>query len=360
MLAEMLRERNLPPLRSREEMVEILQREEYGFLPEIEWGVSIGEPEVINNFMSAASVVIDKVPFTITTPNGSHTFPLYRMLHNDGKKRPFFININFHDMDKGFYFPAEIIADNGEFDVLFFNYTDVTSDDNDFTNGVAPLLLPEGRKQDTDCGKLVMWAWAAMRVMDYAETLPGLDLENAAVIGHSRLGKTALITSMLDTRFKFAFSNNGGCSGDSLARGSLGQKNPPEKWEPTNKGESIDFMLKAFPFWFCKNYLKYKETNCGSEFDQHYLLASIAPRYVYVASASMDIWADPESQQLCCLAASEAWDSVGLKGFIHNNKILEPGQALQEGRVGYHKRYGMHFLSYHDWNLYMQYINKHK
>ena len=360
MLKELLKERNLPPLRTREEMVELLQREEYGYLPKVEWGISVGEPEVINWSISAASVVIDKVPFTVTTPNGSHTFPLYRMLHNDQKKRPFFININFHDIDKGFYFPAEIIADNGGFDVLFFNYTDVTSDDDDFLNGVAPLLLPNGRENDTDCGKLMMWAWTAMRVMDYAETLSCLDLENAAVIGHSRLGKTALITSMLDTRFKFAFSNNAGCSGDALARGSLGQNNPPIKWEPTTKGESIEFMTKTFPFWFCKNYLKYAENNCGDDFDQHYLLASIAPRYVYVASASMDMWADPESEQLCCLAASVAWEQEGLKGFIHNDKFLEPNEALQEGRVGYHKRYGMHFLSYHDWQRFMEYINKHK
>lgn len=359
MLNEMLEKRKLPPLRSRKEMVEILQREEYGYLPEVEWGIGTGEPELINNFISGGSVVMDKIPFTVTTPNGSHTFSLYRMMHNDQKKRPFFININFHDMDKGFYFPAEIIADNSGFDVLYFNYTDVTSDDGDFTTGVAPLLLPNGRQTNTDCGKLMMWAWTAMRVMDYAETLPNLDLNNAAVIGHSRLGKTALITSMLDTRFKFAFSNNAGCSGDSLSRGSRGYENPPEKWLPTTAGESISFMTEVFPFWFCKNYLKYKDTNCSDEFDQHYLLASIAPRYVYVASASMDMWADPESQQLCCLAASKAWEREGLKGFVHNDKFLEPGEALQDGHIGYHKRNGMHFLSYHDWVRYMEYMDKH-
>ena len=37
-----------------------------------------------------------------------------------------------------------------------------------------------------------------MRVMDYALTLPGTDADNVAILGHSRLGKTALVTAMMD------------------------------------------------------------------------------------------------------------------------------------------------------------------
>ncbi len=364
MLKEMVETRKLPPLKSREEMLDILLREEYGFLPFEKAEFSIGGADEGDNRyggiearLCGGDVNIDAVPFTITTEHGSHTFPLYRMLNNDGKKRPFFISIGFHAFHEGFYMPAEMLADGG-FNVLHFNYKDVTSDDGDFSNGIAPLLLPEGQKKGNDAGKIAMWSFAARRIMDYAETLPQLDLDNAAVCGHSRLGKTALLTGALDTRIKFVFSNDSGCSGAALSRGNSGLKT--ETLRGHNLGETIRAIYDHFPFWFCKNYQKHTQLNYGFNFDQHYLLASIAPRYAYVASASLDTWADPVSEQLCCVAASEAWEKENLTGFIHNDKLLEPGECLHEGNIGYHLRYGKHFFSIHDWQRYMEYINKHK
>ena len=68
---------------------------------------------------------------------GSHTFPVHRLLHQDGKKRPVivFINIDKHVPDK--YFPIEEITEQ-EFDIITYCYTDITSDDGDFTTGIAP------------------------------------------------------------------------------------------------------------------------------------------------------------------------------------------------------------------------------
>ena len=357
MLDEMLAQRNLPPFKSREEMKEILLREEYGYMPDVPFTAETGEVKEIEGRFDCGNVVLSKVDMTITTEFGSHTFTIRRLLHRDGKKHPFIVFMNFAPLVPSMYYPAEIISEHNV-DVLSFCYTDVATDDDDFTNGLAKILMPEGRNSDTACGKIMLWAFTAMRVLDYAETIDTLDMNNCGVLGHSRLGKTALVAGMLDTRFKFVISNNAGCAGDSLAKGGLGQTGTKGKWG--KNGETIDAICERFPFWFCNNYKKYRKDNYSDDFDQHYLLATIAPRYVYVASSDMDDWADPVSQQLCCLAAGKLWEEeYGLTGFVHNDRIAEVGESFPEGHVGYYLRKGCHFLSYHNWLEYIRFINMH-
>lgn len=356
MLEELLLSRNLPPLRTREEMMEILQREEYGYLP-AKGDFSAGEPQIIEARFAGSTCPMDKLPFTVCNEKGSHTFPLYRLMHNDGKKHPVIIYMNFHPLDASFYFPAELIAES-QFDVLGFNYKDATSDNFDFTTGVAPLLggFPSGPSAP---GKIAMWAWTAMRVMDYAETLPTLDTTNAAIAGHSRLGKTALYAGMMDERFKFVLSSDAGCSGDNLAIGGTGRLNTEDRYMP-GVGESIRAILNNFSYWFCNNYKKYYDGNLPVGFDQHYLLASIAPRYVCVAAENGDPWYDRQSQQLCCLAAGKMWENMGLSGYVHDDRFHETGgDKLLDGHVGFTMRAGSHFMSYRTWMGFMEFIEKH-
>jgi hypothetical protein len=94
-------------------------------------------------------------------------------------------------------------------------------------------------------------------------------------------------------------------------------------------------ITKNFPYWFCKKYRTYAEKNFSETFDQHFILAAIAPRYVMVGSCDLDAWADPISQQLCALAASEAWEHAGFTGLSGSDHYLQPGEALLDGHVGY-------------------------
>jgi len=304
---------------------------------------------------------------TVTTKYGSHTFPIQRMLHTDGSVNPFFIYLSFFPEVPNRYYPAEEVADMG-FDVLSISYKDVSSDNDDFSDGLPGIFIPNGRQKDTDCGKIIYWAWAAMRALDYALTLPQLDRRQAAVLGHSRLGVTALVTGMLDARFRYVFSNNSGCSGAALARGNTG--NPwQETYDPKDifgyefdysKGETIRDIVRVFPHWFCRNYYRYIESNIPSGFDQHFLTASIAPRFAYIASASTDLWADPVSEFLNAVAASDYYAKLGVTGLMHNGVLPAPGELYQDGRIGYHMRIGPHFLSRHDWLNYMAFIRKHQ
>lgn len=145
----------------------------------------------------------------------------------------------------------------------------LTRDDGDFTSGLAGVLYENGKRAPHDAGKIALWAWAAMRCMDYAEHDERLDCAKSVVCGHSRLGKTALLTAALDTRFAFGYSNDSGCAGAALFRGK--------------KGERLTIFIGSFRSGSANRRAVCRQ-NGRAPFDQHYLLASIAPRYVYVAS----------------------------------------------------------------------------
>lgn len=345
MLNQLLSARSLPSLCSREQMLDILQREEYGYLPprpeSMTWTV---QPKYIRNFC-AGKATVEKVTLTCMLRGGAVSFPCYCAIPTTPGKHPFFIHINFRPDVPDRYMPTEEIIDNG-FAVLSFCYEDVTSDDGNMTDGMAGILFPDGVRSDTDPGKIAMWAWASHRVLDYAYTLSDrLDLDRAAVCGHSRLGKTALLAAATDRRFRFAYSNDSGCSGAAITRDKV--------------GEHVSDIWRRFPFWFCKNYGKYAEREDEMPFDQHFLIAAIAPGYVLVGSASNDSWADPDSELLACAAASPAYEQLGLQGFVCEDRLPRIDDVYLEGRIGYHLREGLHYFSRTDWQRLIKFVNIH-
>ena len=359
MLKQELLNRNLPPLKSRVEMVEIMQREVYGYLPKNDFEWSVANYKRRDGRLAKGNVIYSTVDFTLTNNNGSHTFTIHQFLHTDGEKHPTFLHIA--GRYPGNFVPEEEIVENG-YNLIIFVYTEITSDDDDFTTGIAPLVFQNGRQNNTDCGKIGLWAFANMRVLDYVLTLDCVDEKNIAIVGQSRLGKTALVTGMLDERFTFSLSNNAGCAGDTLSRGNSGLPDADGKFavEKEFRGETVERITTVFPYWFCKNYLKYAKQNYGTDFDQHYLVASIAPRNVCVTSAELDYWADQKGEQLCCLAASESWEKLGLIGLQECDHYLVPGEKLLNGNVGYSMTPTTHFLSRHAWINYMEFMRIHR
>ena len=339
---ELLKKLPMPDTMSTDEIKGLLLKEEYGYLPLGETEISARVLEEEPRF-ATGKAVLTKLEFTVKGSFGEYTFPIYYTKLLSDKKVPCFIHINFRDNVPDMYQPTEEIIDSG-YSVLSFCYKDVSSDDGDFTNGLSGLIYPGGKRGEHDCGKIGLWAWAAMRVMDYAQTLPELDTEHITVVGHSRLGKTALLTGMLDDIFFCAISNNSGCSGAALSR--------------ETDGETIRDICTTFPFWFNKNYLKYMDNEDKLPFDQHYLLAANSKHLVYVASASEDEWAGPKNEYLSCVAASSYFEKQGKKGFIHPDRLAEIGDAFHEGNIGYHLRAGKHYLGRYDWQKYIEFLNK--
>jgi hypothetical protein len=240
---------------------------------------------------------------------------------------------------------VEEIIDNG-FGIFSVCYNDITKDDNDFTDGLAGIFQ-EGERTGDDTGKICYWAYAASNMMDYLLTRPEADPDAIGISGHSRLGKTALLTAAIDQRFAFVCSNNSGCSGVGLSRGVC------------DAGEKVGRICNVFPYWFAPNYQQYANNEGALPFDQHCLVAMVAPRAVFVGAAIEDVWADTDNQFLSCVAASSVWGMYGSKGFIVPDKMPELGDTFTDGDVGFHLRAGKHFHSRTDWLVYMDAVKKY-
>ena len=342
MLKQILNDRKVPELRSREEMLEIMQKEVYGYMPpkpdRVEWTV---KNNYIGNFC-AGKATAQYVELTSYWGDKSFKFPFVAVIPTAKGPHPFFIHINFRPNVPDRYMHSEEIVDRG-FACLSFCYEDVTKDNNDFTSGLAGMLYENGERGLHDAGKIAMWAWAAQRVMDYAEQESRLDKSCSIVCGHSRLGKTALFCGATDERFTFAYSNDSGCSGAAITRDKV--------------GETVEAITRVFPYWFCENYKQYVNREHEMPFDQHYVIASVAPRYAYVASAKEDEWADPASEMLACVAATPAYEEKGLAGLICENRLPEVGDVYHAGNIGYHLRAGSHYFSREDWNKVIDFVN---
>ena len=328
----------------RAELKKILQDEIYGTMPPKpdHLDVNIETEEAV---FCAGKAPLRKYNMTLTFGERTFTVPFYSVIPKSDKPLPAFVHINFRDCVPDKYMPSEEICDHG-FAVFSFCYNDVSIDNADedkLRDKLGKYLLPARRSKNSP-GKIAMWAWFAMRVMDYIETLDTIDKSNVAVVGHSRLGKTALLAGAFDERFKYVISNCSGCSGAAITRGKI--------------GESVQRITSVFPHWFCKNYIDNADDFESRGFDQNFLLALSVPRHILIGSAEEDLWADPTSEFLCLAETNKVYELYGMKGLVHNDEIPPAGTNLSDGDASYHHRHGKHYFSREDWLVYMDFIEK--
>ena len=218
----------------------------------------------------------------------------------------------------------------------------------DRADGRPQSVLPslgrpvEGPLPADEPGAIAAWAWGLSRILDWLVTLPEVDPARVIVVGHSRLGKTALWAAACDERFAMAVSNESGCGGAALSR--------------RNFGETVEVITSRFPHWFCPAFAGSSGRETELPCDQHTLLAMVAPRPLYVASAVEDRWADPRGEFLSAVEAEPAWKLFGLTGL--GTREHPPVDTPVGDTVGYHVRTGRHDLIAYDWQRFADHADR--
>jgi len=228
--------------------------------------------------------------------------------------------------------------------VATFYCGDIDPDKPDVTDGVHPHYLQPGQQQPGthDWGTIAAWAWGIHRAVDYLVTDADLDRERIAVVGHSRLGKTALLAAAFDERIALAISHQAGCGGTAPSRGTV--------------GESVERINTSFPHWFNDEFPKFNHQVERLPFDQHALVALVAPRPVLFTNAVEDTWANPDGQFEVLKAADRVYRFLNAGGL--EAETAPPTGKLIDSKLGYYIRPGKHSMTPADWDVFLDYADK--
>lgn len=261
------------------------------------------------------------------------------------KRAPGSINHHASSVSRGVassVWPIEKMISEGFASATVY-YGDIDPDYNDDHNAVQSLYPKLQQRQD-NFSSVGAWAWGLSRVMDYLETDQCINKNEVILTGLSRLGKAAIWAGATDERFAMLISTESGKGGDALFKREF--------------GESVTSINRVFPQWFCHNFSKYVGKVNEMPFDQHMVLALMAPRPLYVGSAAEDLNEDPKGEFLALKATEPVYKLFGYPG-LPMDKMPPINQPIHGIQLAYHLREGKHGITPFDWENYFKFIKNH-
>lgn len=361
----------------KKEILDLFSEQVYGRFPNLGYSIEFKEKILSQNYFDSLASVKEIEAF-VTTQNGSGKFTILYIYPNGIKNVPVFAGLNFGgnqtidtlssiSLAEGWVpnndkrnisenhasaasrgssasrWPLKIILEHG-YGVATVYYGDFDPDyDDHFLNGFHPLFAdPEIPRNSSSPGSISIWAKGLSLIADYLVQDSIADPNRLIIIGHSRLGKAALWAGANDERFSAVISNNSGCGGAALSKRAF--------------GETVERINSQFPHWFCDEFKEYNGKEKKLPLDQHMLLALMAPRPLYVASATGDQWADPVGEFLSLKSCTPVYDLFGYTQVFPQN-IPDPDKPYR-GVTGYHIRSGKHDITDFDWIMYLNWCNR--
>ncbi len=336
----------------RGELLEIFRRAVYGFAPPKPAGLGF---RVIDSDPKAMAGKAMRKQVAISFPLGGEIFTFRLTLFVPNQRTgpvPVFLLINHRGADntdptrkkRTEFWPAEDVIARGYAIAAINVSAEVEPDQPHATNGVGAFFREHTAKPDEfTWGALAAWSWAGSRALDYFATDPDINAAQVAVVGHSRGGKAALWAAAQDTRFALACVNGAGEGGPALSH--------------RNFGETIQQVTASFPHWFVPKYARYAGKEATLPFDQHELVALVAPRGYHGGDGSRDSWADPRGSWLSLVEASKVWAMSGTAAALTDDEAPAVDHLLTDGPLAYHLRTGGHDLTAFDWKLYLDHAD---
>lgn len=299
---------------------------------------------------------------TLSDRGGSVSFDILLFVPKfDGSKKfPAFAGLNFQGNDATSFdeairqnplkrrrgvaarrWPYEEILRRG-YAIATFCYHDIQPDKAKLFPEAGALKIFADENITLNCGGIALWSWGLSRLADFLESQKEIDSSKIVFVGHSRLGKTSLLAGAFDKRAAIVITNNSGCMGSALSRRCF--------------GETLALMHKPVPHWLRFSAAKFNNNENSLPIDQHQLMALVAPRPLYVTSASEDLWADPRGELTSLVEASKIYKVYGAKNLptMRDFKVESPFH----GDVGYHIRKGKHDVLIYDWENWMNFTDK--
>jgi hypothetical protein len=239
---------------------------------------------------SGASITLSA---TLTVPSGSGPFPLI-------------IGMNTATGS----LPANIFTSRG-IATLAFQSSQLVPNGFDVPRGAGTYFT---MYPDDNAGAMIEWAWGVSRIIDglYATADQNkVDLKHIGVTGCSYQGKMSLYAAAFDERIALAIPQESGGGGEASWR-----------FMATQTGTE-DLEAAQGTAWYAKNLKQFKNADASKlPFDQHELVAMVAPRAILVVSNTAIDRLGSQAGYVSMKAATELYKGLGIAdriGFTQTN-----------------------------------------